>query len=214
MSWYVARSLEVLLAEVNASAPGRSKASDGSIGDESHSSRDSDHNPCDCHRAVCARDFTHDPAHGFDAHVFADWLVANVHREPRIKYVISDGRIASGQGQSHPAGVWRPYSGSNPHSHHTHVSVRHPQDLFDAGHGWGWNAAPSEPSPQEDEPMFCLVQADDGSGSIYRLSGAGLVPVPDMDALGGDQIVLASLGLDNTVRVVSAEYLRSWPVLR
>ena len=37
VSWYVARSLDQLLAEINASAPHRSKASDGSIGDASHS---------------------------------------------------------------------------------------------------------------------------------------------------------------------------------
>ena len=72
MAWYVARSLDQLLAEINASAPNRNKASDGSIGDADHSSRESDHNPCDDHDCVCARDFTHDPGHGFEigrAHV-------------------------------------------------------------------------------------------------------------------------------------------------
>ena len=49
MSWYVAHSLDQLLAEINASAPGRNKASDGSIGDANHSNSTSDHNPCDCH---------------------------------------------------------------------------------------------------------------------------------------------------------------------
>jgi hypothetical protein len=45
MAWRVARSLEVLLGQFNAACPGRSKASDGSIGDAAHATRDSDHKP-------------------------------------------------------------------------------------------------------------------------------------------------------------------------
>lgn len=151
MSWYVARSLDQLLAEINASAPARNKSSDGSIGDTSHSSRDSDHNPCDCHNAVCARDYTHDPAGGFDSYAFAHWLAERTKGpETRVKYIISNGRIASGQGQSYPAGVWRPYTGSNPHDHHVHVSVRHGAELFDDAGGWAW-AAPGKPPPTEPE---------------------------------------------------------------
>ena len=149
MSWYVARSLDTLLDEINASAPGRNKASDGSIGDADHSSRESDHNPCDDHNAVCARDFTHDPGAGFDSHAFAYWLVARCSAgiENRCKYVISNYQIASAS----QAWVWRPYDGSNPHSHHVHVSVAHPQSLFDDPAGWGWhgNAGPTPPPEGE-----------------------------------------------------------------
>ena len=60
--------------EINAAAPNRNKASDGSIGGADHSASTSDHNPCDCHDKVCARDFTHDPAGGFDSYHFAHWL--------------------------------------------------------------------------------------------------------------------------------------------
>jgi hypothetical protein len=74
MAWRVARSLDQLLAEINASAPNRSRASDGSIGDAAHQTTDSDHNPHCQGWVVTARDFTHDPAGGFDAHAFADWL--------------------------------------------------------------------------------------------------------------------------------------------
>lgn len=163
MAWRVAASLQQLLAEVNASAPNRSKASDGALGDAQHSSRASDHNPCDCHGVVCARDFTHDPAGGFDAHAFADWLVAEVRSgEPRVKYVISRGKIASGHGQAHPAGVWRPYSGANAHVKHTHVSVRHPQVLFDDDRRWGWGVAvPAPPPPvQPSVPIEAAGVAD------------------------------------------------------
>ena len=61
----MAKSLEVLLKQVNAQAPGRSKVSDGGIGDEEHSSRASDHNP-NAAGVVQALDLTHDPAGGFD----------------------------------------------------------------------------------------------------------------------------------------------------
>lgn len=125
------------LLEINASAPNRRTASDGSIGDAAHSARTSDHNPCDCHHVVCVRDFTHDPAGGFDAHA-AEWLARRVaDEELRIKYIISRRRLSSGQGQRHPAGVWPPDAGCNPHEKHVHVSVRHGPSLFDAIDPWG-----------------------------------------------------------------------------
>ena len=160
MSWRMAKSLgatgtEGLLGEINASAPNRNKASDGGIGDANHSSRTSDHNPCDCHRVVCARDFTHDPAGGFDAHAFADWLARRVvSLEPRVKYIISNKRICSGQGQSYPAGVWRPYTGSNPHTQHSHVSVRHGPSLFDDAASWCWSADVQPPAPAPTPPSL------------------------------------------------------------
>ena len=44
-AWIVAPSLDALLAQLNALAPGRSRASDGSIGDAAHAARTSNHNP-------------------------------------------------------------------------------------------------------------------------------------------------------------------------
>jgi len=150
VAWRVARSLggtgkDGLLGEVNASAPQRSKVSDGAIGDQAHNARTSDHNPCGCCGIVCARDFTNDPRGGFDAYAFADWLAKRCAAglEPRVKYIISNRRIASGMGQGHPAGRWRPYSGKNPHTKHTHVSVRH-EHADDAG-PWSW--CPRAPEP-------------------------------------------------------------------
>ncbi len=119
MSWRLAHSLETLRAQVNAKWPARSKDSDGSIGDEHHSARSSDHNP-DAHGVVRAIDLTHDPAHGFDSYHFADLILAM--QDPRLKYVISNGRIGSGHAGP-AAGGWRRYSGINPHNHHCHISV-------------------------------------------------------------------------------------------
>jgi hypothetical protein len=154
MAWRVARALggtgaEGLLGEVNAAAPKRSTGSDGAIGDPRHAAQRSDHNPCPCCAVVCARDFTHDPAGGFDSYAFAEWLRGRVLAgEQRVKYVISNGRIFSGHGQSHAAGVWRPYSGTNKHAHHVHVSVHHGGALYDDSTPWGW--PPKE--GRDDEP--------------------------------------------------------------
>ena len=148
MSWRLAKALggrfdEGLLGEVNNSAPKRSKVSDGGVGDTRHAAKTSDHNPCKCCSVVCARDFTHDPAGGFDSYLFAEWLRTRVlSGEPRVRYVISNGRIFSGLGQSHPAGVWRAYQGSNKHAHHVHVSVRHGAEHYDNDAPWGWPPAP------------------------------------------------------------------------
>lgn len=214
MSWYVARSLDQLLAEINASAPGRNKASDGSIGDANHSNSTSDHNPCDCHNAVCARDFTHDPGGGFDSYAFAHWLADRVkHSEARVKYIISNGQIASGQGQSYPAGVWRTYTGSNPHDHHCHVSVRHGPELFDNAGGWAWGTAPGPgPTPPPDigkDQMFAIIRYP--NGSCYRWNGINRVPIPNPTMLGGDQIMLTVLGMNAEVWNVDPAWGNTFP---
>jgi len=119
MSWRLAHGLEKLRQQVNAKWPDRSKDSDGSIGDEHHSARLSDHNP-DAAGIVHAIDITHDPAHGFDSYAFADLLLKKQDR--RLKYVISNRRIGSGPAGP-GAGAWRKYTGINPHDHHCHVSI-------------------------------------------------------------------------------------------
>ena len=69
------------------------------------------------------------------------------------------------------------------------------------------------PEPKKDRPMFCLVQPDDGRG-VYRFDGHGMTGVPNPTMLGGDQILLAALGLPNQVLAVSAAWFNSWPIVR
>ena len=116
-SWRPARSLATLLTQVNTLAPGRSKASDGIIGDTAHAATASDHNP-DAAGVVHALDLTHDPAHGLDAGALAIDLVNA--RDHRISYVISNRRICSA---TVAPWTWRPYSGSDSHTSHVHLSV-------------------------------------------------------------------------------------------
>lgn len=136
--WRVAKSLERLRAQINAAFPHRSKASDGTIGDPAHQSRSSDHNPWVVDGAigvVTAFDVTHDPANGCDAGKIAAALRAS--KDSRLKYIIWNRRIAnaSAVGAS-PAWTWRTYTGTNPHNHHCHISVRPEKAAFHDAQDW------------------------------------------------------------------------------
>lgn len=136
MTWRLARSLETLRSQINEKFPGRSKAADGTIGDAKHASRSSDHNPWiknDGKGIVTAIDITHDPANGVDSERLAEELLAS--RDPRIKYVISNRKIASGADGPTPW-TWRKYSGSNAHNKHVHLSVEDSASLFDNDKPW------------------------------------------------------------------------------
>lgn len=132
MRWRMAKSLDVLLAQLNALAPNRDKSSDGGIGNAEHSARTSDHNPDD-DGVVKARDFTNDPAHGIVSEDIANLLLKG--QDPRIKYLISNRKIGSGPAGPSP-GVWRTYSGSNPHNHHFHISVMRDKAHYDDERPW------------------------------------------------------------------------------
>lgn len=134
--WRLAKSLVKLRDQINATAPDRSRASDGTIGDAAHRMRASRHNPNDF-EVVCALDVTDDPAHGCPIHVFADRIRNNPH--PELAYVISNGRIA---GRS-TGWAWHQYSGSNPHVKHAHFAVgvgpdSEPRPPYDGTQGWSF----------------------------------------------------------------------------
>lgn len=114
MSYTIAPAAKAILEQATQLWPNRSRASDGTIGDQAHATRASDHNP-DARGIVHAADLTHDPAHGVDCNTLAE----QVKDDPRVKYVIWNRRIYN------PAisRTWRPYTGTNPHDHHMHVSV-------------------------------------------------------------------------------------------
>lgn len=118
MSYYRAPALDQLVADVNDRWPNRDKGSDGWIGDTSHQARPSDHNPDYSDGGIVrAQDIDND---GIDREWLVQWLI----NDPRTAYVITKGQI-----WQNPAvyknGGWRKYTGSNPHNHHVHISVRH-----------------------------------------------------------------------------------------
>lgn len=174
MSWRLAQSLEHLRVQVNAAWPSRSKDSDGSIGDLRHQHEaTSDHNPWVMDGSmgvVTAIDITHDPAHGFNSYDFAEMLRTN--RDQRIKYVISNRRIFSGSGQAQPAWVWRTYSGSNPHDHHIHISVKSSKPYYDDLHDWSIDAAAMPPPDPSSPPVQPLVVIGSSGSNVERLQRA------------------------------------------
>lgn len=167
MAWRVAKSLLKLRDQVNAAAPNRSKLSDGTIGDAAHASRSSDHNPWvkdGSTGVVTAIDLTHDPAHGADMHVVSEALRRS--GDPRRKYLIWNRRIAS----SIAGWAWRPYSGSNPHTKHMHLSVQPTKSLYDNTGAWSIAPKPKpEPKPEPlPRPGARMLMEDDML--VYRQS--------------------------------------------
>lgn len=166
MTWRVARCLDELLSQWNAAHPGRSKASDGSIGDAAHAARTSDHNPwvgpaSDGKMIVTARDFTHDPAHGADADQLVAALVAS--RDPRIKYLIRNRRMCRSypkvvDGRLYAAWEWAPYPGDNPHTKHAHVSCSSVESRYDDARPWNLSTGSAGGStgqpPGKDDEML------------------------------------------------------------
>jgi hypothetical protein len=114
-----------LLRQASALAPKRMKASDGLLPSAAHLkiSPNSDHN------TGLAVDLTHDPKNGIDcAEIFE-----KLKEDERVSYLIFNKKIWS---RKHAKSGNRPYSGSNPHTKHLHVSI-HPH-MADDTSPWFW----------------------------------------------------------------------------
>jgi len=136
--WRVAKSLLKLRSQINARFPGRKRNEDGTIGDANHQSHTSDHNPWVVDGdtgVVTAMDITHDPASGCTGDFIAEAIRAA--RDDRVKYIIWNRRIANSQsiGGAQPW-AWRPYTGSNPHNKHVHISVNSDKPHYDNQADW------------------------------------------------------------------------------
>ena len=128
MSWKLAAAAATLRKQVDAAYPRRDRGSDGTVGDQAHWRRISDHNP-DKSGFVMALDLDED---GWPAHVFADQLVDYMRTsgDKRIKNIVYENRVASGtykdvKGQAPRWWVWRPAKGMG-HEHHIHISFALP----------------------------------------------------------------------------------------
>lgn len=156
MAWRLAKSLEVLRDQVNEKWPGRDKSSDGTIGDSAHAATKSDHNPNSA-GVVTALDITHDPSHGLDARKLAEALVAS--RDTRIKYIISNAQIISSKVSPW---VWRPYTGSNAHRAHVHISCMGEPGMYDDARPWQIGPAVAAARPSSVRRFTDIVATEFG----------------------------------------------------
>ncbi|XTZ16421.1 hypothetical protein ACQSSU_03190 [Micromonospora echinospora] len=124
-AYYLAPALAVLRDEINARWPNRDKASDGWIGDRAHQATRSDHNPND-RGSVNALDIDRD---GVDVPA----IIAAIEAHPSAHYWIFNRQIADRDDGWRP----RPYTGSNPHTLHLHISIRQSRTAEQDRRPWG-----------------------------------------------------------------------------
>lgn len=163
-----APALLALFDEINERYPDRTRGNgDGTIGDTSHIAQGSasDHNPQlldDGRWYVMALDVQHSV--GFDSWAFADFLADRMAKgiEQRIQYIVSNRRICNWDPYyGAPRGIWRPYTGSDPHTGHIHISLRHQAALANDTGPWIPDVSTA------DEP----IQGDDDTMRIVRPAG-------------------------------------------
>lgn len=158
MAWRAAEAIKTLRHQIDKAAPGRSIVNDGIVGDAAHQSRTSDHNPWvnGPPGVVTAIDITHDPKHGVDSYALAEYF--RTHPDKRIKYIISNRRIAgnaayASRNKTKPW-TWDRYSLKNPHDCHMHISVESRPGLYDDASDWdlsGFSFKPDTSAPKTEE---------------------------------------------------------------
>lgn len=204
-AWRVVNSLQTLNAQLRAlcprAVPPATPASAwGSIADSAHSSS-SDHYPhfypaLGSTAVVCARDFPHAPALGMDGGAITEALRRS--RDSRIAYVIFNGRIFS---STTAPWTWRPYSGSDRHDTHFHVSTVHSAGADNAA---PW-ALPGATAATEDD-----VQLDEKLGQPIYI-GDQTVTDPNLIPPHGDvtvRVALASAAQDARYARLAAASVR------
>lgn len=158
--YYRAPSLTSLVKEVDTLWPKRDKASDGWIGDPSHKARLSDHNP-DYADGGVVRAIDIDVSD-----IDVQKVIAVLKKDSRVNYFIYNRKIYGANNF-----VARPYDGSNPHTKHIHVSIKHTKAAEKAG-AWGLLGSVSvvsKPKPITDGYPL-LYRGVSGKGdAIYKL---------------------------------------------
>lgn len=186
MAWRMAKSLEVLRAELNGVYPHRDRTSDGGVGDTSHAARPSKHNPGP-DGIVEARDFDEDisgrtaggrPLWPFVQHLLKLARAGHPALGPGA-HIIYEGRIWSDV----RGWVERPYTGANAHEHHAHVAVSDGAGK-DSTATWNIKALVAKPTAPKPDRWLGL--------SNPPMTG------PDVDGVRNVLRMLGNSGVDKT----------------
>lgn len=124
-----APAAKAVLRQATALKPKRGKASDGLLPSAAHLSQ----SPNSDHNTGFAVDLTHDPVFGISGHE----VYAHLKSDPRVKYLIFKGRIWSAEKGD------RPYTGSNPHNKHVHISIKETAG-YDTSNWFPWLGKPTK----------------------------------------------------------------------
>jgi hypothetical protein len=178
-SWVLVTCLVSLRNEFNLLSPGRDKASDGSIGDTSHSAGSSDHNPDETGNTPYEDSDGLNEVHAIDVDndlKKAGWsmtkcveIIVTRHREGRdnrLQNVIYNRRIWS------RSWGWtaREYTGSNAHTEHAHFSARYDTPQENDARPWGLLEAEENDMPTADEvadAVIAKLKAQAGKDAVY-----------------------------------------------
>lgn len=204
--WFLAPALATLRGQLDKAYSTRDRTSDGTIGDQAHAQRKSDHNP-DPDGEVKALDVDRDIAVNFNARNLADAIAAV--KDPRISYMISRGQIMSGNAGPAPW-TWRAYHGPNGHFEHTHFSVTKPGARNPAfwhiadGYNMPFEKSVTPEKPKGDVPK--VIAAPAILRPVLRIGDAG----PDVGYL---QRMLGGLTVDNEFGPATAGRVKRYQLL-
>lgn len=186
-SWVLIPCLKQLFAEFDAIAPNRDTASDGSIGDQAHADRVSDHNP-DETGAVPIHDADHvNEVHAIDVDTnlnesdltmekCVQHLLARCRRgnsdplnEARLRYIIFNRRIWRAPGWAQEV-----YTLDDPHTGHAHFSAEYVTALEASTASWRLEEIPVALSAA-DKAWFSSEIAERIAAAVPRIAD-GVAP--------------------------------------
>ncbi|WP_153040139.1 hypothetical protein [Actinoplanes sp. TFC3] len=208
-SWILVPCLVSLRNEFNKLAPGRDKASDGSIGDTSHAASSSDHNPDETGNTPYEDADNKNEVHAIDVDNNlrkSGWtmtrcvqVIVTRHRQgrdDRLQNVIYNRTIWS------RSWGWtaRQYTGASPHTEHAHFSARYTTAQESDTSPWGLLDAEEDDMPSAAEvaaEVIKQLKTQSGKDAIYDGWNQDRIQEYDTNTATGGQTIRKPTSSDN-----------------